>query len=497
MKIIAVFLLTTLLVCAEASAVVSNALGLKEYLEQVRTKNLGVVGADAQKSGAELRSKEGQLLLSYTAFANLNADWDSKLPTLPLFAYEYQLTQSYSFGINKLYDFGLQAQLSYNFFGLSYTNPLSLFGSVPGFGNINFSANYYNVYPQLTLTQSLWSNGFGRSTRANQEMLESQALSTSYQAEFQSEASLVQAETAYWRLALARQLLTVSKAAHERAERMYEWSARRAKLHLADESDALQARAALELRGLDLQGTEDEVRTASRAFNTAREVNSDGVPEELAPIEPRTIENLKVPERHGSRADVLAAEEGMKAAQANATMAIERDKPTLNLTTSIASNRQPGVLTGIGSWPQDFGASVPYSFDFERPTAIVGVVFSMPLDFDTLAKSREGWNREQRAAELNYNQKQFEQDRDWNNLFHLLADARKRFELSMQVEKIQDEKLEREKTRLHQGRTTTYQVLLFETDYLSSQQARIRNEAEVLDIVAQMRLYGQHEGENP
>ena len=51
-----------------------------------------------------------------------------------------------------------------------------------------------------------------------------------------------------------------------RAEKIHEWNARRAKLQLADNSDLLQAQAALELRRLELANAVNDEREAARVF---------------------------------------------------------------------------------------------------------------------------------------------------------------------------------------------------------------------------------------
>jgi len=46
------------------------------------------------------------------------------------------------------------------------------------------------------------------------------------------------------------------------------------------------------------------------------------------------------------------------------------------------------------------------------------------------------------------------------------SEAKVQLDLAQKLENIQRMKLDAERNRLHQGRTVTYQVLLFEQDYL-------------------------------
>ncbi|RYZ80227.1 MAG: hypothetical protein EOP06_25730 [Proteobacteria bacterium] len=64
---------------------------------------------------------------------------------------------------------------------------------------------------------------------------------------------------------------------------------------------------------------------------------------------------------------------------------------------------------------------------------------------------------------------------------------------AMRTEKlatIQQKKALNERKRLTRGRTTTYQSLIFETDYNSAESQRIQAQSEVLLIMARMRTFG-------
>jgi outer membrane protein TolC len=115
----------------------------------------------------------------------------------------------------------------------------------------------------------------------------------------------------------------------------------------------------------------------------------------------------------------------------------------------------------------------------------------MPLNLETNAHSREGWRQEKIVAELSFDRKLFEQENDWKSLNEDLNEAKTRLELALKLEEIQQSKLNIERERLQKGRSTTYQVLLFEQDYLSSQSNRIRSQAQILTLIAQMKLFGE------
>lgn len=450
------------------------SLNLPDFLKQVENAHKGYQASNAFSDAAYLRQNEGDLLTAFTAFADLRWSSDAKAPIIPTLTYDKLNTSNYTLGVSKLTTFGMQAKLYYNINYFSYINP-----AIPGTTSFNYPSSFYIATPTLELTQSLWSNFFGRGTRASHQALESQTLATAHAARFQATATLVEAEGAYWRLALARQGVQVQKQAYERAKRIQEWNDRRARLNLADRVDALQASAALRVRTLELQMALDEERAAARAFNLVRNQDKAEVTEEIAFPSPQKIQELPSPIRKEMREDLLAAQEQSRAIEANATVALERDSPTLDLYALYALN---GRSTG-------FGASVADPFSSRKPTEAIGVRFSVPIDLAVTFDARDSWRKEARAAELQLQRKQTEQEVSWRDLGEKLLESRKRLSLAMELENAQEAKTTHERSRLQSGRSTMFQVLLFEQDFAQAQLARIQAQGAVLSILTQMKLF--------
>ena len=227
-------------------------------------------------------------------------------------------------------------------------------------------------------------------------------------------------------------------------------------------------------------GAENDQRAAARAFNLARGRPVGDVAETLESLEVATIESLSPPERAQMREDIKAAEQGQKAAVANGILAQQRDTPTLELF---------GSLSTFGR-AYDLGPTLVDSFHTDRPTAAIGLRFSTPLNFNLKDQSIEGWKKEKAGAEMSYQRKVFEQDQHWLDLLERFKESKKKFALTRAMEQGQSKKLFYEKGRLNRGRTTTFQVLLFEQDYAQAQLALIQSELEIIQIMSQMRLYG-------
>ena len=449
-------------------------LSLEEYLQQVASGHKGVRAAKEASQGAWLRASEGSLSLYPALFASGYFRDDKRPTTSTTIQGNETISKNYSFGVSQLTPFGLQAKLVYtlmqtDLFGINQT-------LVP-------TSNFFDASPQLELTQSLWRNGFGRETRSQQEFSDAQASATSFAERFKTKLLLADAESAYWRLTVARDIVNIQRQSLERAQKIYDWTVKREHLQLGDKADRLQAEAALKGRELELKVALNEERAAIRTFNSLRGLESEELNEVLPFPHVDMILTLAPVSKAQLRDDVQAAQEAKRATQANADMALERNSPTLELFSTLSLNGRDQQLSEAAS----------QSFMTGHPLYLVGVRFSTPLGLGALSDTREGYRKDRFAAELNFERKLFEQEREWEDLSRQFLDAKESLKLTQQIEAAQKEKLGYERDRLSRGRTTTYQLLLFEQDYANAQVSRIRSQAAVLRILAQMKIFGGDE----
>ncbi len=443
---------------------------LKDYLSQVREKHLGYQGSTLMSEGALLRSREASLLISPTLVSNLQYLDDQKPTNNPAFLGNRTVYQSYSLGVAQQTQFGLLAKLTYNM------TRTELFGV-----NTNFvpMPKFYNVVPSLELSQSLWRNGLGSETRATMKLLEAQAKATGFTESLKSKIILAEAESVYWRLTIAHELVAVAMSGVERAKKIREWSGRRASLALADKGDALQAEAGLQGKQLELQMALDEEREASKKFNSMRGQISETTSEELEKVNAENLLKLAAIEKKGKREDVLAADEARTAAQAASQLGRDKNAPTFDLVSSYSLNgRDPSVSKSISDATQT-----------NQSTFAVGVKFVAPLELGTSIADRAGYIKEEKGAELNYQRKLFDEEMEWNELNLKFSEAKRRLGLAKEIEKTQQKKLENERARMKMGRSVLYQVVLFEQDYANSQLLTLKTELQILAFLSQMKTY--------
>lgn len=459
-----IFYLSLFLNVGAGVALGGEVLSVSQFLEQVRQKNGSYRAASDASEAGRLTEGEGKLLLSPVLFANAEYKDDGKPSPFPGMNYEKIVTQMYSLGVSQQTNFGLQAKAYYSIMDTGYK------GMVP---------TYSEGRPAIELTQSLWRNDFGTEIRAQVEAETSKQKAKRYDQGFNVQRELVQAESAYWRLNLARQTLEIAKENLVRAEKIFAWAKRRVTLSLADRSDLLQTTAALQARKLDVKSAQDELRSASVAFNSARGALGESVEEKLEPLSADLIGKLKIPERVADRQDVMAAQAQSEAAKALSVMGKERNQPTLEVYGQYAFNSREDNKSDAFS----------ESWDGKRPTKAIGLRFSSPLSFGTLSDDQAGYQKDYHSAQVVLERRRLLQEQDWSDLVARFREAKERLTASEELESAQKEKLEHERKRHERGQTTLSQVLTFETDLLNAQGLHLRTLAEVLQVAAQMKLY--------
>jgi len=335
----------------------------------------------------------------------------------------------------------------------------------------------------LELKQSLWQNAFGRQTRAIVQAIDARNLSSSYSASYASKKLLSDAEAIYWKMALVKDLVQIKQDNFDRAEKIKEWAQKRSKSNLADNVDLLQAEANYKMAQMDLQLALDDEKEATRTFNTMRGVNSDEFNDSTEKLTVDSVVAMPFPERKGVRDDVAALRESSRAAAANAKLSADKNKPTFDLFSTLSLNgRDP-----------NFDPSFKESWRGNYPYTVVGVKFSTPLDFGSIHRVNSGYELDKISAEYMYERRQFEADREWENLTKKATDLKARLKIAKDLEDAQYKKYTYEQNRLKLGRTTTYQVITFEQDYATAQYNRLNMQLQMLQLIGTMKTFNGKE----
>lgn len=449
----------------------AHALTLEEYLNQVSLNNEGVRGAKLGEAAKELRRSEANLFYKPAFFLTGEYSDDKRPTNAPTFQGSQTIRNSFRAGLSQNLSTGTKASISYNIYKTEIN------GASPG---ILARDTFYDVAPQIELSQSLWRNFMGAEFDANVEAQKAQIETSRLNDRFTLKQLLVRAENAYWRLAFAEQALKVQKESLDRARKLRDWNANRMKSNLVDEADYLQAEANLQNRELEQETAYVEVETAKKEFNSLRQSDEEVSLTKMGTPNRERLANLKMPEKSGQREDVLMALETQKAIKATSSLGAERNKPNLEIYGSYSLNGRD----------DKYSPAFDQATDGTKPWTIVGVRFSTPLDFSALKDYKKAYAQEKLAAELNARRKTYEVDREWEILSQRFDEFKKRLILSKRMEDVQSKKLTAEKRRYNQGRSTTFQVLTFEQDFANAQLLRLRNESELISVYNQLKLFG-------
>lgn len=460
--IVALFLLA-----ASTASAAPQQLTLDAYLEQVNGESPTVAASRLQSEGNALKAQGAEVLTFPYLFGGFSSAKDQSETAFPAFQGTGTVSDVYNLGIGYNTPWGVNAKYSWN----------TTYANVEG---TSFPyASPYTSYNRIDLTLNLVRNGLGSETNSRKELIRAGSQAQSLASGFELVGKLAEAESLYWRLAVARATVEIERETLNRSETLLQWAKKRVGNQLGDRSDFLQAQSNYDLKVLELQNAIEEEKNSARAFNLMRNQPGERVPESLGMMSVDSILRAPRPNKYAERLDSQAAAERSRAAKAQAQLDKESVKPTLDVVASYAWNGRDAK--GSGAISEALKSGHPYK--------AIGVNFTVPLNVPNWTNAIKGGNKSIEAADYELEQVRIAETMDWQALNTRLDDARKRLELTRTVENVQREKFEHERQRLRSGRTTTFQTLTFEQDLAQASIIRLRTQAEVLQILAQMKTY--------
>jgi outer membrane protein TolC len=450
----------------------AHALSLEEYLNEVRANNRAVRGYKISTEAKELRRDEGKLFFKPSFFLT-GEYYDDQRPTNSIvFQGNQTLRHTVRAGLSQNFSTGTKATISYNYYKTQIN------GVSPTLIPNN---KFFDVAPQIELSQSLWRNFLGSEFEATVNAQVAQVDAQRWNEQYLAKQTLINAENAYWQLYVAQTSLKVLEDSLQRAKKIRDWNVNRVRNNLTDESDLVQATANVQSREIELQDIRTDIETALRQFNSIREVEGEVVNLEGSKGKDSSyILDATVPQKMKMREDVRAFLAQKNLAIANAELGRQRNRPNLELYASYSMN---------GRDANSYRDAKDQAFSNTRPFSIYGVRFSTPIDFSSLNDYKQAYANEVTASELQYKRKAYEVDREYEILQERFANFKQRLKLMQEFVVIQEKKLKVEKRRYDQGRTTTFQVLQFEQDFANAQLLKLRFERELIAVYNQLKLF--------
>jgi outer membrane protein len=464
-----------IVVSAPATA---GTVSLSDYIDQVHAKNPDIHAADLGIEAMGQKVLELDMVYSPLLTGSYNRTDDRSGPGFgTTLAVDEMKADSVNVNASKKFSTGTNVSFGYAYFGAAFSllSPLS-------FNGVNYpNFTGYQITPVLSVSQSILRDWGAGLTQSGINKAKSAVLAAQYQLFYREQQLLLGARSAYWDLALAREVLEFRKASLDRAEKLLQWNEKKIRLDLIEKSDLLQSQAAYKLRQLNLQlAQEDEVR-ACRVFNQMLGSKADAVEDDLEKISNQisAFTDIGQLSSTGKRADVLAAESSFKSSEYADKETKYRARPELSLNASYQ-------LTGLGLSSSDAWDQITAQ---DKPTYIVGASLVVPLDFKTLSKVKKGYENDFSSAKEAFRSSEIAAQNDWDQLQVNWKNVKSRLSLSQEIMRIQDERVKNEQTKFERGRTTTFLILSAENDLDDATLTVYRTVLEEIMTLAQAELF--------
>jgi len=452
-----------------AHSLSAQSLTLEQYKRQVLSADPGLRSATEQSEASQLLEREGESLTAVQLTAQANYLKDKRPTSNPSFQGNQTDNEGLSLGLKQQTSLGFQWALTQNYSHTKIYNAALTAVPVP---------EYYDVYPKLELNIPLWRNFFGAETSAQVDQLESQSRSRRLQAEIALIEKNNSIEQAYNALLAQQQAVLIAQDGIARAEKILAWTRGRIARNLADSSDIYQAQAAVAARRVELLSAESRQSELVRNFNSLRGQSSDVLAESLTEQE-IDLQRLRLNSSAAKiRKDFVLQKLQYSGSEAGFQAQREKYKPQFDI----------GLIASTHG--RDTRASEAQSQTFKEKDYFLAVAsFSMPLNQSRNSDLREGYalmKKSQRSLEQS---RQLNETLSWQNMQTQAAQLHEQIKLVRELETIQKKKADAEREKFNRGRSTTFQVLSYEQDYLNTRSQRISLELQIKQFINQLNLF--------
>jgi len=450
-------------------------LDISEYLSQVRDNNIKLFALDEFSKSYELLAKKAKLVSAIKLYGYSESSFVEQSQALQFVRYNRAYNQNNRIGLSQNSEFGLKTNFYYSLNNVRYQN-LNFNTSNP------LAESNSQAIPVLELSMPIWQNRFGSSTRASRDAALFENLAQKYSANALTRQEMVDAQKSYWALVSARNSLQIQIRALNAAQKILDYVAKKERMNLGETSDVLQAKANFENRKLAVLQAQNVLKITARNFNKKRNLVSDEVTEKLAEFDIIALQANQIKEqRPDDRLDIKSQKALTESAVAYSKIEEESNKPNVNIYGSYALNQVD----------KNRVQAINASFQNNAPSAKIGVELSMPLNFGLTSDVRDGFRGKALAEKSNYREKLQQQEVDWQNLVQNLHNYQQNLQMAIAIEKVQKLKLENERKLLRQGRTSTYQILVFEQEFANAQLNTQQIAQKLCEIFADKKLYGE------
>lgn len=353
----------------------------------------------------------------------------------------------------------------------------------------------YRADWQVTLTQDLWQNGFGRGTGLRSEANQAELKSRGFDLLLRRQTLLTGFEGTYWDLALLYKQLEIQQINLKKSEEILNWTRRRLNMSAARDTDLLQAQALVAGKRLDLAQTQDQIETA---WVQMQQVLPDvqiktWQPDLTALDQERSLPNLFfsrqsvggiVTQSHltttPAQLDTLSAQYRQAQIDANVRQLKDDLAPRLQLEFSHGRN-------GIRDNWEDAASRAGGDDTIYNS---VGLSLTIDLDVSLNAKKREALALQSQATQVEAQRLSRVNKLNWEDLNRRVAVLKENLKLATELAGYQRSKSEKERRNFLQGRSTVFQAVTFEVDASEAELRVYQLLNQIRKIESQARLFG-------
>jgi outer membrane protein TolC len=448
----------------------NEVITLSNYLDKVQVKNDNYNSYLEKKKASKLLGAEGELLYSTQLEASANYSDDRRPTTSAAFQGNQTRSDLARIGLSKSTSTGTDLKLSYNY---SKTNIIG------ADSNLVPEDQFVENFTRLELSQSLLRNAFGREIQSKEKVIKLNRVSAELRAGYNARLVLLDAQNLYYQLVVSKASIDIQKESLDRSKEINSWTKRRYNKKLTDKTDYLQSIAALSQRELDYRIAQDEFSRLVLLFNSLQGVESSSIPYDLDMSEIEVALNFDANSLN-SETDKLKAEQALYDSDLEAQSGnLETLKPDLKFSLSASMY---GRNTEASEAFDD-------SFTTDRPVYAIGLSFTMPLDFSSTKKARNGYKAQKLVSAYRYKRIKFEEEVNMRNLRRQYSELKSQYLLVSNLEKAQKNKLQNEIKIQKRGRSTTFQVLNFEQEYLSTQMRKMQLKSNIAKIYTDLLVF--------
>ncbi|MEZ0391015.1 MAG: TolC family protein [Pseudobdellovibrionaceae bacterium] len=449
-----------------------SAMSLEEYLSEVQKKNKTFQSFQSSDEAASVRYDAGNLELSpfLTAGGSYLDDKSQQFATGGTLT--HQQVRQYNLGLAKKFSTGTQAAV------VGAVQAINLEGVAPTGG---FASEFHTGTLALSLSQSLWKDFFGRSTRLRWARESSQRSFEKTTYNLQAKQALITAESIFWDLSYLQRELEIGKASLDRAKKIELWVRRRANNGIGDRADVLNAQGLVSTRELQLLTTMDNLKTAERRFNDQMELPPSTPVPNLQDFEQERPLNIFVAGHEGRivRLESYLSILDAQVKKINSEEAVERVRPDLVLQGQYKTN----------GYDSDDPGAVSRMTDRNYPISSVGVTFSWALDWESKNAIRDSAKSDALAAQFTKERQLLESESAWSELNRRHQELNARIKLATSLSEVQTAKAAAERVKLSRGRSITSDVITAEQDAADAELNVTRLKAEQRKLESQGRLF--------